>query len=297
MSEFSENLQFYRKKEAMTQEQLAEKLEVSRQTVSKWESGTAYPEMEKILQLCQIFSCNMDVLMRQNAEGLSVQDNEKHRNHMQKRRNQYTCAVAMIVSAFAIYEILAGFGVMEAVRDTVFMAVAIVGILILIVQEISHDNYGKKYPVVHDFYTKEEKERFEETYPKRIATGIGLILIGFLIGMNGESLAVGIGIGEDFYYGIFLAMVAAGAGVLTYAGLGKEKYDVEEYNKVHDETRKKLSNKSGIICGCILLTATIIFMVAGLVFHLWHICWLVYPVGAVLCAIVVLILKYKEEQV
>ena len=49
MSVFGENLQFYRKKKDMTQEQLAEQLEVSRQTVSKWESGVSYPEMEKIL--------------------------------------------------------------------------------------------------------------------------------------------------------------------------------------------------------------------------------------------------------
>ena len=49
MNVFGENLQFYRKKREMTQEQLAERLDVSRQTVSKWEAGTSYPEMEKIL--------------------------------------------------------------------------------------------------------------------------------------------------------------------------------------------------------------------------------------------------------
>lgn len=49
---FSENLQFFRDRADMTQEQLAERLEVSRQSVSKWESATSYPEMEKLLQLC-----------------------------------------------------------------------------------------------------------------------------------------------------------------------------------------------------------------------------------------------------
>ncbi len=52
---FGENLQYYRKREEITQEQLAEKMEVSRQTISKWEAGTSYPEMEKILQLCDLF--------------------------------------------------------------------------------------------------------------------------------------------------------------------------------------------------------------------------------------------------
>ena len=45
MAAFSENLQFYRKKADMTQEELAERMEVSRQTISKWESGATYPEM------------------------------------------------------------------------------------------------------------------------------------------------------------------------------------------------------------------------------------------------------------
>lgn len=50
----------------MTQEQLAEKMNVSRQTVSKWESGTAYPEVDKIVELCKLFSCSMDRLIREN---------------------------------------------------------------------------------------------------------------------------------------------------------------------------------------------------------------------------------------
>lgn len=45
-----ENLQFLRKRENMTQEQLAEALEVSRQSVSKWESDSTYPETDKLMQ-------------------------------------------------------------------------------------------------------------------------------------------------------------------------------------------------------------------------------------------------------
>lgn len=44
-----ENLQFLRKRENMTQEQLAEALEVSRQSVSKWESDSTYPETDKLM--------------------------------------------------------------------------------------------------------------------------------------------------------------------------------------------------------------------------------------------------------
>ncbi len=59
---FSEKLQFLRKENKMSQEELADLLEVSRQAVSKWESGTTYPEMDKLLSLCKIFKCTLDDL-------------------------------------------------------------------------------------------------------------------------------------------------------------------------------------------------------------------------------------------
>lgn len=64
---FGTNLQYLRKTNGnMTQERLAEKLSVSRQTVSKWESGEAYPEIQKLLDLCDIFHCKLDDLLRQD---------------------------------------------------------------------------------------------------------------------------------------------------------------------------------------------------------------------------------------
>lgn len=48
----------------MTQEELAGKMNVSRQTVSKWELDTAQPEMEKALELCKLFNCSLDNLFR-----------------------------------------------------------------------------------------------------------------------------------------------------------------------------------------------------------------------------------------
>ena len=64
---FGQNLQFLRKMQGgMTQEELAEKLCVSRQTVSKWELDTAYPEIGKVIELCSLFSCTMDQLIRED---------------------------------------------------------------------------------------------------------------------------------------------------------------------------------------------------------------------------------------
>ncbi len=62
---FGQNLQFLRHlKGNMTQEDLAEKMNISRQTVSKWELDAAQPEIDKALELCKIFNCSLDNLFR-----------------------------------------------------------------------------------------------------------------------------------------------------------------------------------------------------------------------------------------
>ena len=66
---FGTNLQYLRRlSKNMTQEALAEKLNVSRQTVSKWELDTAQPEIEKAIELCKIFNCSLDHLFREEMD-------------------------------------------------------------------------------------------------------------------------------------------------------------------------------------------------------------------------------------
>lgn len=56
-----------RKELNLTQEQLAQMLEVSRQSVSKWESGLAYPETDKLIKMGKIFGCSMDYLLNDDC--------------------------------------------------------------------------------------------------------------------------------------------------------------------------------------------------------------------------------------
>ena len=63
---FGDNLRNLRKNKKLSQEELAEKVMVSRQSVSKWETGEAYPEMNNILELCKIFHCNIGDLVNDN---------------------------------------------------------------------------------------------------------------------------------------------------------------------------------------------------------------------------------------
>lgn len=66
--EFSERLMILRKQAGLFQEQLADRLGVTRQSVSKWESGTALPELVKLISLSEIFGVSLDYLVKDYIE-------------------------------------------------------------------------------------------------------------------------------------------------------------------------------------------------------------------------------------
>lgn len=79
----ADNLKKIRKDNNLSQEQFAEKLNVSRQSVSKWESGQSYPEMDKVIQICNLFNLNINELINENINEVN------ERKESQNRTNKY----------------------------------------------------------------------------------------------------------------------------------------------------------------------------------------------------------------
>jgi len=75
---FRKNLEYLRKGKKLSQEDLGYKLGVSRQSVSKWESGAAYPETDKMLAMCKLFDCTLDELMNQNMQEEQIEETRKY---------------------------------------------------------------------------------------------------------------------------------------------------------------------------------------------------------------------------
>ena len=73
---FGDNLRKIRKSKKMSQEQLAEKMNVTRQSVSKWENGESYPEMSNIFELCKVFNCKLNELVYPDMSDISSLDEE-----------------------------------------------------------------------------------------------------------------------------------------------------------------------------------------------------------------------------
>ena len=111
-----------RKSARITQEQFAEKLEVSRQAVSKWESDTAYPETDKIIKIAELFGVSCDYLLKDGVEAAEGRLSPRRRAlfKMLVTIGVACCAVGYVVAIICYYCIdmrespLIGLGVLVA---------------------------------------------------------------------------------------------------------------------------------------------------------------------------------------
>lgn len=104
--EFSEKLLTLRKAKTLTQEELAEKLNVSRQSVSKWESGQAVPELDKIVAISTVFDVTTDYLLKSSEiDDLSVKTEmlEKQQEQMLSREKRQQKIRECVLYGIVIY--------------------------------------------------------------------------------------------------------------------------------------------------------------------------------------------------
>lgn len=99
---FGDNLKKIRKMRKISQEELADKLGVSRQSVSKWETGENYPSMTNIMCLCTIFKCNINELVHEDMVDINLLDEEvkmsvvKFKSEKQKKVRVLSKIIAVI---------------------------------------------------------------------------------------------------------------------------------------------------------------------------------------------------------
>ena len=99
---FGDNLRQIRKSKKMSQEELALKVKVTRQSVSKWENGESYPEMNNILELCKIFNCKLNDLVHTDMSDISSLDEQivmsvvKFNEKKQKQMKSLSNVIEMI---------------------------------------------------------------------------------------------------------------------------------------------------------------------------------------------------------
>lgn len=288
-----ENLQILRKGKGLTQEELAEKLGVSRQAVSKWETGEAYPETETFLKLCELYGVTADELLRGNVSGIA---NGEPKKKVKEEADRFSLFIAfgvlLTLIGAAACTLLCGIGeyyadsrfaVIGAACVILFVAVAV---FFFVYGGITHENFRKEN--TEEGASEEVKAKFTKKFPLYMALCVSgmLVFTVFLI------LALTLFVEEGTPKGALVSCCVTAAylfglgfciGGIVLTGIRHAQYLGLEPAAGKKDRRSRIL---GAVNGAIMMSATIIFLLCGFLGNLWHIAWIAFPVGGILCGIV-----------
>ena len=294
----AENLQYLRAREGVTQEQLAERLDVSRQSVSKWESSASYPEMDTLLKLCDMFQVDMDTLLRGSVENSLSEDTAGYDRFMTLYARKIAGGVSAIVGSVALWSFLSALGLSEMLGTAMLLLVIAAAAVVFIASSMEEEHFRKKHPVIPDFYTEPQKERFHRRYIWYIAGGVGAILLGVVMMVLAFTVLPEKEPYESYMGAAFLVIVACAVYFLIYGGMLEDKYNIAKYNRQNDPTPEDKSRRrrATTACSVIMILATAVFLFAGLAYYKWNWAAIIYPVGGVLCGAAWMLLGPRMEE-
>lgn len=294
----AENLQYLRAREGVTQEQLAERLDVSRQSVSKWESAASYPEMDTLLKLCDMFQVDMDTLLRGSVENSLSEDTAGYDRFMTLYARKIAGGVSAIVGSVALWSFLSALGLSEMLGTAILLLVIAAAAVVFIASSMEEEHFRKKHPVIPDFYTEPQKERFHRRYIWYIAGGVGAILLGVVMMVLAFTVLPEREPYESYIGAAFLAVVACAVYFLIYGGMLEDKYNIAKYNRQNNPTPEDKSRRrrATTACSVIMILATAVFLFAGLAYYKWNWAAIIYPVGGVLCGAAWMLLGPRMEE-
>ena len=295
---FSDNLQFLRARRGLTQEQLAEALNVSRQSVSKWESGAAFPEMDTLLRLCELYEVNLDLLLRGDVQASLRADTDGYDAFFRAHSLRVSLAVGGILLGVALMLLTMAAGLAETLSVALLLAVIALCVVVLVASGLLEDDFRKKHPTVPDCYTQEERDAAHRRFIWLMCGGIGGILAGVIFLLlfftafperEPYELAAG---------GVFFVILALSVAALLYGGMEQDKFQVWKYNRDNNPTpqARERNKLIGTICSALMITVTAVYVGLGFALDLWRTAWWLFAVGGILCGLVhVLLDPYKDD--
>lgn len=242
----AEKIALLRKQKGWSQEELADKMDISRQSVSKWESGQSVPDLDKIIKISNIFAVSTDYLLKEEGEtedfavgqragideeepvrNVSTEEADEFMDLTRKLANIRGIGAGLFVLSPVCLIILGGlseYGKNIISEDgagglgiIILLLLVAIGVVIMTTtgMQLSQYEYLEKEKICLGFGVKElvekKKEKFENPHRIGVCTGIVLIFAGIIPLMAAVALEAG-----DMVYVCCMAIILLAVSISVY---------------------------------------------------------------------------------
>ena len=327
---FADKLIQLRKKSGWSQEELAEQMGVSRQSISKWEGAQSIPDLEKIIKLAKLFSVSTDYLLLdelgepEQAPALPGEESPAPRRISMEQANAFMEIKAKTAGwiAFGVFLCilspivllllgglsgLPGSGVSEGLAAAIGLTVLLVMVAAAVAIFVYSDGrtsafeYLDREPFETEYgvssMVKERREQYRERYMRNNIIGVCLCILAAIplfasAALDAENLLLPVGM-----LCLTLVTVAFGVRLLVRCGTvwgGFERL-LEEGEYTREEKKKQpLVSKISQVYWMLVLAG---YLVYSFITNEWDRSWIVWPVAAVLFpAVTALVLLFAKKK-
>ena len=305
-----------RKKNGWSQEELASKLGVSRQAVSKWESAGSIPDLQRILQMSELFGVTTDYLLKDEieeerlneyVETKTIKVSMEEANQYLDMKSRGSRIVANATSLCILSPVpLIVLGTMT--EDHILIGFSLVLLLVLVaiavylfvnyglresnMQHLEKEIFETEYGVPG--MIRERREQYEPTFTRNIAIGVVLCILSVI-----PTIMAGVMEVEDYMSGIsvglLLIIVSIGVNILIRAGMIKSSYDTLLQEGEYTIEEKHLKKKTDAFSGAYWCLMVAIYLGWSFWTNNWKFTWIIWPVAGVLYAAVLGMVKMTIE--
>lgn len=320
-----------RKQNGWSQEDLASRLNVSRQSISKWESMASIPDLDKIVKLSRIFGVSTDYLLMDEMEeepsfameeviadgakekaarNVSMEEAAGFMNQVEKSSLWIAFGVAVCILSPVCLIILSGMqeygavGISEDAASGIGIIVLLTMIATAVTFFISHGMKLEKYEYLEKEdlsleygiagIVEKKKELFAPVYQRGVMIGVSLCILCVVPLM----LAVIFGSGEITYVycvAFLLVMIAAAVFLFVKRGMVQSSYDKLLEEGDYTREKKAFQRKNGTAITVYWCVTAAIYLGISFVTMCWDRTWIIWPVAGVLFGAVEAILAVRQK--
>lgn len=322
---FADKLIELRKKSGWSQEELAEQMNVTRQSVSKWEGAQSVPDLEKIIQLSKLFGVSTDYLLKDEIEpnenesaSLKTEEKLNVRRVSMEEANKFlaaktqtaktiACGVFLCIISPVCLIILS---VMSNISENVATGIGMITFLILIASAVTlfilsssktsafrfleNEIFETSYGVTG--MVKERKKEYRESYTKNIAIGVCFCVLSLVP----IFAAIIISEDDDLFMvsmtGVMLALIGIGVNFIVKTCIIWESFDKLLQEGEYSRKKKKEKIASSKVNTIYWSVVTAGYLAYSFISSQWHFSWIIWPVAAVLYPAVISIFASHKDK-